>query len=108
MEEKLNTGEGGERLKAFSALGEYQTALWQKGLLSLQMQWIENDFEGNENTPVAYEMLQGLGAGSNLTWSANLQLSLLNNLQLTLFYSGRDTQKNRAVHNGTVQLKAFF
>jgi hypothetical protein len=108
MEEKLNIGEGGEQLKAISAIGEYQTALWQKGLFSLQMQWIQNDFEGLENTPVAYEMLQGLSAGTNITWTANLQLSLLNNLQLTLFYSGRDTQKNRAVHNGTVQLKAFF
>jgi hypothetical protein len=108
VEEKQNTGEGAEQLKAISAIGEYQTALWQKGLLSVQTQWIQNDFTGNDNTPVAYEMLQGLGSGTNLTWSINLQLSLLNNLQLTLFYSGRDTQKNRAVHNGTVQLKAFF
>ncbi|NNC71241.1 MAG: hypothetical protein HKN90_10505, partial [Flavobacteriaceae bacterium] len=32
-----------------------------------------NDFTGNQNSPVAFQMLEGLQPGTNYTWSLNLQ-----------------------------------
>ena len=57
---------------------------------------------------LAYEMLDGLNKGQNFTWSASVQRNLSKNLQLNLIYSARKSETLRAIHNGNVQLRAFF
>jgi len=43
-----------------------------------------NDFQGNVNSPVAYQMLESLQAGKNYTWNFlfNKKLNSFLNLQL--------------------------
>jgi hypothetical protein len=67
-----------------------------------------NDFQGNVNSPVAYQMLEGLQAGKNYTWNVlfNKKLNAFLNLQLN--YLGRKSENSKTIHTGNVQLRAVF
>jgi hypothetical protein len=67
-----------------------------------------NEFEGNTNSPVAYQMLEGLQPGTNLTWLLGLQKRLTSFLDLNLNYSGRKSEDSRTIHTGNLQLRATF
>ena len=68
----------------------------------------ENDFTGNSLSPVAYQMLEGLQAGQNLTWRLLLQKNLTQYLDLNLNYEGRKSETSKTIHTGSMQLRAFF
>nr|WP_245243711.1 hypothetical protein [Mariniflexile gromovii] len=73
-----------------------------------EFNFFSNTFEGNANTPVSYQMLEGLQPGKNFTWSLLAQKKLTDFLDLNLSYFGRKTETSRTIHTGTVQLKAYF
>ncbi len=73
-----------------------------------EFNFISNRFNGNANTPVAYQILEGLQPGKNFTWSLLAQKRLTKFLDLNLSYFGRKTQTSRTIHTGSVQLKAYF
>lgn len=75
---------------------------------SAEFNYFSNAFEGNANTPVAYQMMEGLQPGTNFTWSLIAQKKLTKFLDLNLNYFGRKTETSRTIHTGTVQLKAYF
>jgi len=60
------------------------------------------------NTPVAWQMLEGLKPGNNATWSLMLQKQLYQNLELNVNYSGRVSQGHRTIHTGQLELRASF
>ena len=80
----------------------------QKIALTGEFNFFENDFEGDSNTPVAYQMLEGLQAGKNFTWSLLAQKKLTKYLDLNLNYLGRKSETSKMIHTGTIQLKAYF
>jgi hypothetical protein len=80
----------------------------QKVALTGELNFFQNDFVGNPNTPVSYQMLEGLQPGRNFTWSLLAQKKLTKFLDLNLNYFGRKTETSRAIHTGTIQLKAYF
>ncbi len=79
-----------------------------KGSLNANFQWVDIDFQGEQNSLVGYELLEALQPGSNQKWTINWQQSLGRGLQLNLQYFGRNSTENRAVHTGTAQLTAYF
>ena len=80
----------------------------QKIALTGEFNFFQNEFEGNANTPVAYQMLEGLQPGKNFTWSLLAQKKLTKFLDLNLNYFGRKTETSKTIHTGTIQLKAYF
>jgi hypothetical protein len=76
--------------------------------LTGEFNFFQNEFEGNANTPVAYQMLEGLQPGENFTWSLLVQKKLTKFLDLNLNYFGRKTETSKTIHTGTIQLKAYF
>lgn len=70
--------------------------------------YYSNAFDGNPNTPVAYQMLEGLQPGKNFTWSLLAQRKLTKFLDLNLSYFGRKTETSKTIHSGSIQLKAYF
>ncbi len=66
------------------------------------------DFPHDPNTPIAFEMLQGLRQGTNHIWNINWQHNLNAYLQLSFRYNGRKPPDVPAIHTGTVQLRAMF
>ena len=67
-----------------------------------------NNFTGNTNTPVAYQMLEGLQAGRNYTWNVLFNKKLNSFLNLNLNYSGRKSDNSKTIHTGSIQLRAVF
>lgn len=80
----------------------------QKVGLTGEVNFFDNTFEGNTNTPISYQMLEGLQPGKNFTWSLLAQKKLTKFLDLNLNYFGRKTETSKTIHTGTVQLKAYF
>lgn len=80
----------------------------QKVALTGEINLFQNKFEGNPNTPVSYQMLEGLQPGKNVTWSLLAQKKLTKFLDLNFNYFGRKTETSKTIHTGTVQLKAYF
>lgn len=70
--------------------------------------YYSNAFDGNSNTPVAYQILEGLQPGKNFTWSLLAQRKLTKFLDLNLSYFGRKTETSKTIHSGSIQLKAYF
>lgn len=68
----------------------------------------ENDFSGDALSPVAYTMLEGLQDGQNLTWRLLLQKNLTQYLDVNVNYQGRKSETSKAIHTGSIQLRAFF
>ncbi len=76
--------------------------------LKTEFQFIDNIFEGEENSAVAYQMLAGLRTGNNYTWLLLAQQKLTDYLYLNLNYSGRKSEATQAIHTGSVQLRINF
>ncbi|WP_027127432.1 hypothetical protein [Gelidibacter mesophilus] len=90
----------------FGASFTYNKA--QKIALTGEVNFFDNTFEGNANTPVSYQMLEGLQPGKNFTWTLLAQRKLTAFLDLNLNYFGRKTETSKTIHTGTIQLKAYF
>ena len=80
----------------------------EKGAINGEVNYFSNAFNGNANTPVAYQMLEGLQPGKNFTWTLLAQKKLTNFLDLNLSYFGRKTETSDTIHTGSIQLKAYF
>ena len=79
-----------------------------KSSIQTQFNFIYNDFSGTSNSAIAYEMLEALQPGKNLTWSANWQKNIGPSLQLSIIYDGRSSESARVIHAGSMQVRAFF
>ena len=82
----------------------------EKGSLTGKADFINityNDAE-NQNTPVAYEMLNALKTGYNYTWELSYQRNLTSNIQISINYNGRKSPNSKIVNIGGAQVRAFF
>lgn len=80
----------------------------EKSLVKLEFNLFNNKFNGNSNSPVAFQMLEGLQPGKNYTWSLLFQRKLFSFLNLNIDYLGRKSETSKTIHTGSVQLKAHF
>ncbi len=80
----------------------------ERSSLNASVNLFYNDFEGNQNSAVAFQMLEGLQPGTNYTWSLNLQRKITSYLDINLNYLGRKSETSKTIHTGTIQLRASF
>ena len=73
-----------------------------------EFSFYKNKFIGNALSPVAFQMLEGLQPGENMTWRLLLQKNLTQYLDINISYQGRKSETSQAIHTGSVQLRAFF
>lgn len=105
---------GGEK----STLQDYGLELkynvLQKGSLNVKANFIQitykdsNNTDINQNTSLAFEMLDALLRGKNYIWGLTYQRNLSNNMQLSLTYDGRQSGHGKMVHTGGAQVRAYF
>ncbi len=79
-----------------------------KGTLRTKISYIHFDFNGNPNSPVGYEMLQGMSPGENWTWFLSFNYQLRKNLQLNVNYNGRTSQATSVIHQANVSARYLF
>ncbi|QOD59523.1 hypothetical protein H9I45_09100 [Polaribacter haliotis] len=87
---------------------EYFFISSKKNQITANVNVFLNDFEGDTNTPVAYQMLEGLQAGKNYTWNLLFSQKLNSFLNLNLNYLGRKSENSKTIHTGSIQLRAIF
>ncbi|WP_298882125.1 hypothetical protein [uncultured Polaribacter sp.] len=87
---------------------EYFYISSKKNQISANLNVFLNDFTGNTNSPVAYQMLEGLQSGKNYTWSTLFNHKINPFLNLNLNYLGRKSENSKTIHTGSIQLKAIF
>ncbi|GAB4285139.1 MAG: hypothetical protein Kow0068_10400 [Marinilabiliales bacterium] len=93
----------------FNDLGlECKYNVVEKGSFVLKTNYIKIKFNGEVNTPVGYEILEGLLPGNNATWSLIYQQNLSKSLQMNLSYNGRVSEQTKVVHVAGVQMRAYF
>ncbi|MFD1062892.1 hypothetical protein ACFQ1Q_06505 [Winogradskyella litorisediminis] len=105
---KLNTIGNSEELSQNNYGFSFTYNNAQKVALTGEFNYFQNDYNGSANTPVAFQILEGLQPGKNFTWSLIAQKKLTKFLDLNLNYFGRKTESSKTIHTGTVQLKAYF
>ncbi len=107
--EKNNSKDNGGQKAVINNYGmELKYNVQQKGSLNLKMNYIKIAYDDISNSSIAYEMLEGLKTGENITWNASWQQNLSGNLTMSLTYDGRKSENNKAIHTGGVQVRAFF
>ncbi len=107
--DKFNAQEGAEdtaELLTFGTQGRYSQP--GKGTLELEANIIKVDYNGEVNSPLAFEMLEGLNTGTNYTWTVAVQQNLNKNIQLSVSYFGRKSESNPFIHSGGLQVRALF
>jgi len=87
---------------------EIKYNILSKSSLSGRVNYINIAYNAQQNTSLAFEMLEGMKTGNNYTWNLSYQRSLSDNLQLNINYDGRQSEKSKTIHVGTVQLRAYF
>jgi hypothetical protein len=65
-------------------------------------------YTGLNNSFVAYDLLEGLKAGTNFLWSANVTKRMSKMVDIILRYEGRKVEGNETIHVGNIQAKATF
>lgn len=84
---------------------------WSKMIqnsLNASLEFVNIQYEGEENTAVAYEMLEALRPGNNLRWTLNWQQKIIDGLQLSINYFGRKSPNQAIIHTGGLQVRALF
>ncbi len=107
-DQQLSSGEISNQLFSQKAGLELKYNNAEKISAQLNLNYIKNDFEGERNSPAGFEMLRELRPGDNGTWGLILQRSIRKNILLSLNYSGRVSPGVRPIHNGNLEVKAFF
>ena len=89
-------------------LAEMKMGLVSKYMVNMNIKYSKVAYNGDELTPVGYEMLQGLRPGDNISWSLGWQQRLINGLQVNLYYEGRKPNGIEIIHSGRASVSALF
>jgi len=105
---KENQLSGLETLQLHNLGANFRYARNQKFSINTSLNFIVNNYEGNLNSPVAYQMLEGLQPDRNYTWNLTFQKKITSYLDINFNYLGRKSETTKAIHTGTLQLRASF
>lgn len=79
-----------------------------KSTFNARLRYVEIDFQGEESSPIGYDLLNALRPGRNISWGINWQRKITSGLQLNLSYDGRKSEDVDVIHIGRVQVSALF
>jgi len=79
-----------------------------KGSFTMRMDYLIINYSVETNSPIAFEMLNSLKPGENLTWNASYQQNLNSYLQISFNYEGRKSPGTKIIHIVGAQVRAFF
>jgi hypothetical protein len=99
---------GGETSKSQEVIAAFKYNRAVKHMVTAMVRFIDIQFDGVENSPVGYEMLEALRPGRNLTWNLIFQKKIINGLQLSANYEGRKSEGSGVIHIGRMQISALF
>lgn len=99
---------GAEKSGQYNIGTDLSYTILSKGNINIRADYYFIEFNGSVNTPLAWEMLEGLKPGSNMTMLLQYQQNITGSLQMSLNYSGRKSRGIPFIHTGGIQMIAFF
>jgi hypothetical protein len=77
---------------------------------NIQGKFIYNyiSFNGDLNSSVGYNMLDGLVIGNNILWQIGLERKLGKGMEFAMDYEGRKPGNNSIIHTGRASVRALF
>ena len=107
--EKRNSIEYGNEKAFINDIGiELRRSKRDKGLLNGELHLVNINYNGESSSTIGFEMLEGLQLGKNITWKLGFQKNMSKNIQISINYNGRKSEENKAIHTGSMQMRAFF
>ncbi|MEM9548714.1 MAG: hypothetical protein AAGA77_22205 [Bacteroidota bacterium] len=76
--------------------------------LNFSLSFVNVVFNGEQNSPIEFDLLEGLKNGRNYIWNVLFTKRLSNSIDLNLSYEGRKTGDAPTVHIARAQIKATF
>ena len=74
----------------------------------VSISYVSINFTGRANSPIEYDMLEGLKNGRNYLWNVVYTKRIAKNIDLTINYEGRKTGISPVVNVARAQVKATF
>jgi len=111
FKQRMNVGSGeviGEKALINELFAEIKITKISKTNIQAMLTFSNVDYTGDTQSPAGYVVLAGLRPGLNMNWSINWQQTLINGLQLSMFYNARKGEQTGLVHSGTVSMSALF
>jgi hypothetical protein len=99
---------GGEQTFNHDFTTEFRLNYLNQGIIRLSFGVVEINYTGNDNSPVAYELLNGLKNGRNSKWNLQIEQRFSNSIQLLVTYDGRKSIDSPIIHIGRVQARYLF
>jgi hypothetical protein len=99
---------GGEKATFNTINAETKYNTFSNTSLTAKFSFSNIDYKGETNTTVSYIMLDALLPGKNYIWNLSLTKRLINALELNFEYEGRQSGHAKAVHIGTVSIRALL
>ena len=105
---KSENSEGEENLLSHEFTFDIRYNVVSKSTITSKISLVNIEFNGIEDSPVGYAILEGLQNGNNILWNLNIDRKLSSILQLTASYEGRKTGDSEVTHLGRLQMRAVF
>jgi len=107
---KLGETYSGENKPAdiHSATFSSNISVSKQGSFNVEASYIYINFADILEESLNYNMLEGLKAGNNARITITFRKTLSKTLNLNLNYEGRISEKSKAIHTATVDLRAIF
>lgn len=106
VDKRGRVGDG--HLRVHDANMLFNVKLARRGVATATFRYVGMLGQAPTNAAAAYQMLDGLAVGHNAVWALDLQFALTEYLNLSLRYDGRVSQGHKAVHTGSVSVRAQF
>lgn len=87
---------------------EFKYLYKNNGSLQVKFSYNNIKFNGDANSPIGFEMLNGLLNGNNIIWGLAWEHRLAKNTQLSIVYDGRKSEQSKAVHIARVEARYIF
>jgi hypothetical protein len=97
-----------EKLKSHNINLEFNKNINLDNQINIKTELISNEFIGEKNTPIGYEMLDALQPGWNMINTIQIQRNISSKMQMVISYQARSSKGNKTIHTGSVELRAFF
>lgn len=99
---------GGEFARLQNVSVDSRLSFPSSGSIQLRATYSYIVFNGAPNTALSFAMLESLAKGTNWLWYLNWTSRISKNIEFSLEYDGRKPGSNKAVHTGTMSVRAIL
>lgn len=99
---------GGEQALIQRIMLELRFTFPSLGILQGRGTYADIRYSGEENTPVAFTIMESLQPGTNWLWYLNWERRIGKGLEISLEYEGRKPGGQAAVHTGRMSIRAIL